>query len=212
MQLRDHRITMVASGEFGRVNFVYPKSNWIYELCERLWKGLAVHVLFNSVDYSSRLQSFYLPRCCGRPPVPRLEIFDGRGEAILEKFYEVGSSIDLRCDAYHVAKDAIVWSRAGAKVYHTPDAGVSVETSSGVMGPVSRLSIKTATTTDSGNYSCSAPEADTATVRIQVLDGESSAAMQHSTNSSSASASVFTYTLSTMVVLATLSLVIAAGC
>ncbi|XP_069166112.1 zwei Ig domain protein zig-8 [Procambarus clarkii] len=144
--------------------------------------------------------------------VPRLEIFDGRGEAILEKFYEVGSSIDLRCDAYHVAKDAIVWSRAGAKVYHTPDAGVSVETSSGVMGPVSRLSIKTATTTDSGNYSCSAPEADTATVRIQVLDGESSAAMQHSTNSSSASASVFTYTLSTMVVLATLSLVIAAGC
>lgn len=56
MKPSDHRITMVASGEFGRVNFVYPKSNWIYELCERLWKGLAVHVLFNSVDYSSRLQ------------------------------------------------------------------------------------------------------------------------------------------------------------
>ncbi|XP_069946832.1 zwei Ig domain protein zig-8-like [Cherax quadricarinatus] len=105
--------------------------------------------------------------------VPRLEIFDGRGEAILEKFYEVGSGIDLRCDAYHVPRDAIVWSRAGAKVYHTPDAGVSVETSSGASGPVSWLHIKAAATSDSGNYSCSAQDAHTATVRIQVLDGES---------------------------------------
>ncbi|XP_071519014.1 cell adhesion molecule 1-like isoform X2 [Panulirus ornatus] len=59
--------------------------------------------------------------------VPRLEIFDGRGEAIHEKFYQVGSSIDLRCDAYHVPQDSVVWSRGDAKVYHAPDVGVRRE-------------------------------------------------------------------------------------
>ncbi|XP_042222473.1 hemicentin-1-like [Homarus americanus] len=142
--------------------------------------------------------------------VPRLEIYDARGEAIQEKFYEVGSGIDLRCNAYHVAKDAVVWSRGGVKVYHAPDAGVSVETSSGGMGPVSWLRIKAAATSDSGNYSCSAPEADTATVRIQVLDGESSAAMQHSTNSSASSA--VRATVHTIIVLVSLSIVLSAKC
>ncbi|MPC76224.1 hypothetical protein E2C01_070631 [Portunus trituberculatus] len=56
--------------------------------------------------------------------VPRLEIFDARGEAIQEKFYEVGSSIDLRCNAFHVPRDAVVWSRGGAVVYHSPETGI----------------------------------------------------------------------------------------
>ncbi|XP_047500046.1 titin-like isoform X2 [Penaeus chinensis] len=117
--------------------------------------------------------------------VPRLEIFDARGEAIQEKFYEVGSGIDLRCTAFHVPRDSVVWSRDGARIYHTPDAGISIESNLGPSGIVSWLRVKAAAVTDSGNYSCSAPEAETATVRIQVLDGESSAAMQHSTNTAS---------------------------
>lgn len=56
--------------------------------------------------------------------MPRLEIYDGRGEAITEKFYEVGSSIDLRCHAYHVPRDAVVWAKGGAPVYHAPDTGI----------------------------------------------------------------------------------------
>lgn len=50
---------------------------------------------------------------------------------------------------------------------------LSVETTGGRLGPVSRLRVKAASPSDSGNYSCSAPDADTATVLIQVLDGES---------------------------------------
>ncbi|XP_066987904.1 MAM domain-containing glycosylphosphatidylinositol anchor protein 2-like [Macrobrachium rosenbergii] len=114
--------------------------------------------------------------------VPRLDIHDGRGQAIQEKFYEVGSGIDLRCTGQHVPKDSIVWSRGDTRIVHAPEAGVSLETSMGEGGPVSILKVKEAAVKDSGNYTCSAPEADPATVRIQVLDGESSAAMQHSTN------------------------------
>ena len=50
---------------------------------------------------------------------------------------------------------------------------ISVETTSGVQGPVSWLRVKAAATSDSGNYSCSAAEADPTTVRIQVLEGRS---------------------------------------
>lgn len=50
---------------------------------------------------------------------------------------------------------------------------LSVETTGGPLGPVSRLRVKVASPSDSGNYSCSAPDADTSTVLIQVLDGES---------------------------------------
>lgn len=48
----------------------------------------------------------------------------------------------------------------------------SIESNLGPSGIVSWLRVKAAAVTDSGNYSCSAPEAETATVRIQVLDGE----------------------------------------
>ncbi|KAK8380065.1 hypothetical protein O3P69_016602 [Scylla paramamosain] len=144
--------------------------------------------------------------------VPRLEIFDARGEAIQEKFYEVGSSIDLRCDAFHVPRDAVVWSRGGAVVYHSPETGISVETTSGAQGPVSWLRVKAASTADSGNYSCSAAEAEPATVRIQVLEGDTSAAMQHSTNSSSAAHRAVHASVSTIIRLLSLSLVLWVRC
>ncbi|KAK4299855.1 hypothetical protein Pmani_027905 [Petrolisthes manimaculis] len=86
-----------------------------------------------------------------------------------------------------------------------------VETTGGRLGPVSRLRVKAASPSDSGNYSCSAPDADTATVLIQVLDGESSAAMQHSTNSSS-STRVVHPTVSTIISLISLSLVLGIRC
>ncbi|KAK3865187.1 hypothetical protein Pcinc_029190 [Petrolisthes cinctipes] len=87
----------------------------------------------------------------------------------------------------------------------------NVETTGGRLGPVSRLRVKAASPSDSGNYSCSAPDADTATVLIQVLDGESSAAMQHSTNSSS-STRVVHPTVSTIISLISLSLVLGIRC
>ncbi|XP_068209432.1 hemicentin-1-like [Palaemon carinicauda] len=114
--------------------------------------------------------------------VPRLDIHDGRGQAIREKFYEVGSGIDLRCTGQHVPKDSIVWSKGDTRIVHAPETGVSLESSPEEEDPVSILKVEKAAVKDSGNYTCSAPEADPATVRIQVLDGESSAAMQHSTN------------------------------
>ncbi|ROT76980.1 hypothetical protein C7M84_004393, partial [Penaeus vannamei] len=80
--------------------------------------------------------------------VPRLEIFDARGEAIQEKFYEVGSGIDLRCTAFHVPRDSVVWSRDGARIYHTPDAGISIESNLGPSGIVSWLRVKAAAVLD----------------------------------------------------------------
>ncbi|XP_050715139.1 hemicentin-2-like isoform X1 [Eriocheir sinensis] len=142
--------------------------------------------------------------------VPRLEIYDARGEAIQQKFYEVSSSIDLRCDAFYVPQDAVVWARGGAAIYHSPETGVSVETISGPQGPVSWLRIKAASTSDSGNYSCSAAEAEPTTVRIQVLEGDTSAAIQHSTNTSSSSHRAVHASVTTIIHLLSLSLVLRA--
>ena len=46
--------------------------------------------------------------------VPILKIMDGRNTPIHEKFYEVGSSIDLQCVAYSLPSEvAPTWTKSG---------------------------------------------------------------------------------------------------
>ncbi|XP_069978898.1 zwei Ig domain protein zig-8-like [Penaeus vannamei] len=116
--------------------------------------------------------------------VPQLEIRDARGEKVTEKFYQAGSSIDLTCTGSLVSQDRLVWLREdGSAVVSGVHDGMSVEATPGPEGEqTSRLKVEEAATSHSGNYTCSSTHARPAVLRVHVLAGESSAAMQHSTS------------------------------
>ncbi|XP_069178012.1 cell adhesion molecule 1 [Procambarus clarkii] len=114
--------------------------------------------------------------------VPEIEIRDPRGAAISEAFYRVDSTVGLQCVVTPAPPTRPVrWSRAHHPLTTQPERGIRVDTSLMGAGLSSWLHIARAAVTDSGNYSCSAGDAVNTSVRVNVLDGESSAAMQHST-------------------------------
>ncbi|XP_063887030.1 hemicentin-1-like [Scylla paramamosain] len=114
--------------------------------------------------------------------VPDIEVRDPRGEAVSDAYYRVDSTVGLQCVVMPVPPSRpVLWTREGRPVTTLPQRGIRVDTSPMGSGLSSWLHIARASVSDTGNYTCTAGDTVTAGVRVHVLDGESSAAMQHST-------------------------------
>ncbi|XP_039299060.1 cell adhesion molecule 3 isoform X3 [Nilaparvata lugens] len=120
--------------------------------------------------------------------VPELEILDERGLPIRTKFYNAGSTIELKCVTTQAPQpnQLLIW-RHGSKTlnYDTNRGGISVKTDVEEAGTKSRLFIANALPSDSGNYTCSLTDVAVTSVLVHVLNGETPAAMQHGENSAS---------------------------
>uniref|UniRef100_A0A1B6MU49 Ig-like domain-containing protein n=1 Tax=Graphocephala atropunctata TaxID=36148 RepID=A0A1B6MU49_9HEMI len=139
-----------------------------------------------------RDQGYYECQVSSHPPivftvhlqvvVPELEIADERGLPIKNKFYNAGSTIELKCIISRIPEPSnlITWTH-GTRVlnFDTSRGGISVKTDSTAGGAMSRLFIANARTVDSGNYSCILADLASSTVTVHVLNGETPAAMQH---------------------------------
>jgi hypothetical protein len=114
--------------------------------------------------------------------VPKVEIVDERGEAIPDKFYKAGSTIELKCVISQVPQPSsyVTWKHGQRMLnYDTSRGGISVKTDIQPGGAMSRLYIANANKLDSGNYTCSLAEVASTTIAVHVLNGENPAAMQH---------------------------------
>ncbi|KAK7602319.1 hypothetical protein V9T40_007908 [Parthenolecanium corni] len=114
--------------------------------------------------------------------VPELQIADERELPIRNKFYGVGSTIELKCLITNVAHhpDAFVTWKHGTRTlnYDTVRGGINVKTEILADGAQSKLFVANAKTADSGNYTCSLADVAATYVTVQVLNGETPAAMQ----------------------------------
>ncbi|XP_050520230.1 myotilin-like [Daktulosphaira vitifoliae] len=114
--------------------------------------------------------------------VPQLEITDERGVPVKDKFYYVGSTIELKCFITKVPQPSqfIVWRHESTNLnYDTSRGGISVKTDILTNGAKSRLFVANAQTSDSGKYTCSLTDIARTSVTVHVLNGETPAAMQH---------------------------------
>ncbi|XP_071521684.1 uncharacterized protein [Panulirus ornatus] len=123
---------------------------------------------------------------------PVARVVDERGTKVLEKHYNSGSMIELKCIIERVPfpHGAVTWRRdATTLTYNTSRGGISVkgDKSSGYLR--SRLYVADATPSDSGVYSCWYKNFTSDTVTVHVIAGENSAAMQHDALPGSASSS-----------------------
>ncbi|XP_015439534.1 PREDICTED: cell adhesion molecule 2-like [Dufourea novaeangliae] len=95
-----------------------------------------------------------------------------------------GSTINLTCAIHFSAEPPafIFWYYNGkALSYDSPRGGVSVITEKGGDITTSWLLIQTAQPSDSGEYSCKPSNANTASIKVHVLNGERPEAMQTGT-------------------------------
>ncbi|XP_046400660.1 uncharacterized protein LOC124166963 isoform X2 [Ischnura elegans] len=114
--------------------------------------------------------------------VPKVEIVDERGVAIVDKFYKAGSTIELKCVISQVPHPSsyVTWKHGQRMLnYDTSRGGISVKTDILTGGAMSRLYIANANKQDSGNYTCALADVAETTVYVHVLNGENPAAMQH---------------------------------
>ncbi|XP_055298038.1 uncharacterized protein LOC129566274 [Sitodiplosis mosellana] len=117
--------------------------------------------------------------------VPYIVIDDDRGVATPEKFYKVGSTIELKCiiDKIPNRSSYVLWKHGERMLnYDTSRGGISVKTDLHTGKAVSRLYIANANRHDSGNYTCAIGDFAKVTVAVHVLNGENPAAMQHASS------------------------------
>ncbi|XP_073970411.1 opioid-binding protein/cell adhesion molecule-like [Rhodnius prolixus] len=116
--------------------------------------------------------------------VPELEIADERSLPIKNKFYNSGSTIELRCVITKIPQPTqfITWRHNSTILnYDTTRGGISVKTDILPDGAKSQLFIANVRPSDSGNYTCSLGEVAVTSVSVVVITGETPAAMQHGT-------------------------------
>ncbi|VVC28970.1 Immunoglobulin subtype,Immunoglobulin-like domain,Immunoglobulin-like fold,Immunoglobulin subtype [Cinara cedri] len=114
--------------------------------------------------------------------VPHLEITDERGVEVKDKFYFVGSTIELKCYITKVPQPSqfIIWRHESTTLnYDTSRGGISVKTDILFDGAKSILIVANAQISDSGKYTCSLTDIASTSVTVHVLNGETPAAMQH---------------------------------
>ncbi|XP_054264028.1 zwei Ig domain protein zig-8-like [Macrosteles quadrilineatus] len=114
--------------------------------------------------------------------VPELQIWDERGIPLKNKFYNAGSTIELKCSISKVPKPShfILWKHGNNILnYDVTRGGISVKTDIVSDGVNSRLYIANVGPQDSGNYTCHLADVAETTVSVHVLNGETPAAMQH---------------------------------
>ncbi|XP_055636949.1 zwei Ig domain protein zig-8-like [Toxorhynchites rutilus septentrionalis] len=99
-----------------------------------------------------------------------------------EIFVKSGSDINLTCVALQSPQPPsfIYWYKGGRVINYSQRGGISVLTEQQTR--TSRLLISRASPSDSGNYTCSPSNSDSASVVVHVIKGEHPAAMQHGVN------------------------------
>ncbi|XP_030753590.1 zwei Ig domain protein zig-8-like [Sitophilus oryzae] len=98
-----------------------------------------------------------------------------------ELFINMGSTINLTCYVQYAPEPppTMVWSHNSHVInFDSPRGGISLVTEKGFT-TTSRLLIQKAVQKDSGLYTCSPSNANSATVRVHILNGEYPAAMHH---------------------------------
>lgn len=96
-------------------------------------------------------------------------------------FINQGSTINLTCIIKYVPEipPVVLWAHNEAVInFDSPRGGVSLVTEKGST-TTSRLLIQKATPADSGLYTCTPSNANSASVRVHILNGEHPAAMHH---------------------------------
>ncbi|XP_014212903.1 zwei Ig domain protein zig-8-like [Copidosoma floridanum] len=102
-----------------------------------------------------------------------------------ERFIRSGSDINLTCNVLQTPEppNFIFWYKGDHVINYSSRGGISVTTEKQTR--TSHLLISRALPTDSGNYTCAPSTAESASVFINVLNGEHPAAMQHGNSSNS---------------------------
>ncbi|XP_049820380.1 zwei Ig domain protein zig-8 [Aethina tumida] len=98
-----------------------------------------------------------------------------------ELFINMGSTINLTCLVRYAPEPppAMIWSHNQLVInFDSPRGGISLVTEKGPT-TTSRLLIQKAAPTDSGIYTCAPSNANSATIRVHILNGEHPAAMHH---------------------------------
>ncbi|XP_017779592.1 PREDICTED: hemicentin-1 [Nicrophorus vespilloides] len=96
-------------------------------------------------------------------------------------FINMGSTINLTCLVQYAPEPPplMLWSHNSQVItFDTPRGGISLVTEKGLT-TTSRLLIQRAIPSDSGLYTCAPSNANSATVRVHILNGEHPAAMHH---------------------------------
>ncbi|XP_048514540.1 obscurin [Athalia rosae] len=117
---------------------------------------------------------------------PSVQIVDGMGQPLRDKYYEADSTIELLCVVRHIAMQmqysVVQWLHGNRTLnYDTTRGGISVKTNLMEEGANSTLSIARVGPGDSGNYTCALttmPD-QPAIVHVHVLNGESLAELHH---------------------------------
>jgi neurotrimin len=115
--------------------------------------------------------------------VPKIEI---SGESDI--YVKTGSTVSLKCVITQSLEEPayIFWYHDGERVLKYDRSAIDIRTDRvGTDTTVSTLIIFHARTEDSGNYTCSPSNLDSASVLLHVLNGEHPAAMQRGKNSAS---------------------------
>ncbi|CAB3373096.1 Hypothetical predicted protein [Cloeon dipterum] len=165
------------------LNFRYP-NNW------------RLQILF----VSRRDEATYECQVATHPPrvlqvrlrvsAPELHILDEHGHAVWDRYYKVGSRVELLCEASRVQESpsTVEWRQAGvslaavAKNHSRPDLSVTSGTLVGKDTVRTVLTLQRARKQDSGNYTCVVADIAEATVTVHILNGELPAAVQHGTS------------------------------
>ncbi|CAL4245729.1 unnamed protein product, partial [Meganyctiphanes norvegica] len=106
---------------------------------------------------------------------PRVRIVDDRGTDVLEKHYNSGSMIELKCLLDHLPFPhlPVTWTRdKHLLVFNTSRGGISVKSSPDTGLVTSRLYVASASPFDSGVYSCCYGNYSRDTVAVHVIAGE----------------------------------------
>ncbi|XP_069983455.1 hemicentin-2 [Penaeus vannamei] len=113
---------------------------------------------------------------------PLVQVVDERGTKVVDKHYNSGSMIELKCVIEKVPFPHLTvnWLRGSTVLsFNTSRGGISVKGDAASGFIRSRLYVADASPADSGLYSCWYGNYTSDTVSVHVIAGENSAAMQH---------------------------------
>ncbi|XP_058447580.1 zwei Ig domain protein zig-8-like isoform X3 [Malaya genurostris] len=113
-------------------------------------------------------------------------------------FINRGSTINLTCIVKYAPEPppAVIWKHNRDDInFDSPRGGISLVTEKGVLTS-SRLLVQKAIASDSGLYTCEPSNANPASVRVHILNGEHPAAMHHGMSTILAGPSLVVFVLS----------------